>query len=237
MGKRGPKPKRVANPSWSVELAYACGLMATDGCLYSDGRHLSLTSVDRDQLETFKKCLELKNKIAFKSNGSGQLGLHVQFGDVTLYKWFISIGITPRKTFTIGEVKVPDQFFWDYLRGEFDGDGGSHAYWDTRWRSSVCIYISFACASKPHLEWLHTTIQQLLGISGTISPHGSNIYYLRFSKHTARKIYEAMYYKKSLPYLKRKKAKLDRQWEAHQMALEHKQPANFIKNGHIIKIA
>src|SRR5688572_14308333 len=165
MGRRGPKPRRAVDPVWTPELAYACGLMATDGSLSIDGRHLNLTSNDLEQLETFKKCLGLTTKISWKQSGrkgEDRWGSQIQFGDVTLYRWFLSVGITPQKTFTLGEIKVPDRYFFDFLRGEFDGDGSSHAYWDTRWRSSVSLYIKFYCASKPHLVWINKKIKQHL---------------------------------------------------------------------------
>lgn len=237
MGKRGPKPLRAAQPIWSPELAYACGLMATDGCLYSDGRHMSLTSKDIDQLETLKRCLGINNKIGWKpSSYSGDMASHVQFGDVTLYRWLIKIGITPRKTFTIGNIHIPKKYFLDYLRGEFDGDGSSHAYWDARWRSSVSIYINFSCASKKHLEWLNKMIESLVHVSSNIR-YGSKVYYLRFSKQKAYKIYQAMYYSPNIPYLKRKKEKLDRQWAANAVAKQGLAPNSLIRNGSILRIA
>lgn len=240
MAKPGPKPKRAANPKWTSELAYVCGLMASDGCLYSDGRHMNFTSNDIDQLNTFKKCLGLNNRISWKPSGSVQGKLHpqVQFSDVTLYKWFISIGITPRKSHTIGPIMIPDNYFFDYLRGEFDGDGSSHAYWDTRWHSSVSIYINFYSASTKHLSWLNNTIYRFLGISGIIgTKYASRACNLRFSKTKARVLYLAMYYSNSLQYLKRKKDKLDRQWEADQLSKLGKQPIGFKKGGSILRIA
>src|SRR3972149_3362535 len=57
---RGPlsKGKTLTGDSqWAPELAYAVGLLAPDGNLSGDGRHLSLTSKDRDLLETFRTCL------------------------------------------------------------------------------------------------------------------------------------------------------------------------------------
>lgn len=200
---------------------------------------MSLTSNDLEQLETFKKCLGLKNRIGWKSSWyTDKKHSHVQFGDVALYRWLISIGITPRKTHTIGIIKIPDEFFFDYLRGEFDGDGSSHAYWDTRWRSSVSIYIGFVCASVKHLDWLKRTIYRLLGISGVINKkYGRGAYALRFAKISARKLYEAMYHSENIPYLQRKKQKLDRQWQADLLAKQKKQPAGFIKGGSVIRIA
>lgn len=237
MRKRGPKPKRAANPEWSPELAYACGLMASDGCLSSDGRHMCLTSQDIEQLETFKRCLGLTNKISWKPSGySRRRGSQVQFGDVVLYRWFVSIGITPRKTHTIAKVKIPNAYFFDYLRGEFDGDGSSHAYWDTRWRSSVSLYICFTGVSKEHLYWLASVITRLIGAQGSIQP-GTRSFCLKYAKGNAKIIHDAMYYAKEIPYLKRKKEKLDRQWQANEMAKLGRPPEGFVKGGSVLRIA
>ena len=53
---------------WSPDLAYAIGLITADGNLSKDGRHLSLVSKDKDQIQTFAKILNLKNKITKKSS-------------------------------------------------------------------------------------------------------------------------------------------------------------------------
>lgn len=210
--------------------------VVTDGWLSPDGRHMSLTSKDLEQLETFKNCLNLKAKISWKKSGNGSLHSHVQLSDSRLYRWFNSIGITPQKTFTLHEILVPDAFFFDFLRGEFDGDGSSHAYWDTRWRSSVSLYVRFTCASKSHLTWLNKKLDILLGIKGTIN-FSSRAYYLTFSKTKASILHDAMYYAPNLPYLKRKKEKLDRQWAAHNLAKLRQVPSTFIKDGSILRIA
>lgn len=49
---------------WNVNLAYAVGLIASDGCLSKDGRHIDLTSTDIDQIQTFARILKLSNKIS-----------------------------------------------------------------------------------------------------------------------------------------------------------------------------
>ncbi len=48
-------PKRTYE--WSPEIAYSVGLMASDGCLSKDGRHIDLTSVDIEQLENFSRAI------------------------------------------------------------------------------------------------------------------------------------------------------------------------------------
>ncbi|MDO8512855.1 MAG: hypothetical protein Q7S57_06315 [bacterium] len=211
--------------------------MATDGCLISDGRHLNLTSKDTEQLLLFKKILKLKVKISYKSRGGEPRKMYgqLQFGDVELYRWFISIGITPRKSKTIGAINVPDRFFFDHLRGEFDGDGSSCAYWDTRWRSSVSLYMNFCSASRPHLEWIQKKVLFLLEIVGCIKKARS-IYVLQYSKTKARPLFNALYDNQTDLFLKRKKDKMDRQWTALSNAKNGIIPTFSDKN-HAIKIS
>ena len=89
---------------WSSNLAYVIGLIVTDGNLSKDGRHIELTSKDRDQIETFSRILNLENKIGHKKSGYNPSGVYyrIQFGNVKLYRFLIKIGLTPNKTKTIG---------------------------------------------------------------------------------------------------------------------------------------
>ncbi len=57
--KVGRGAKRRAPIEWSSETAYAVGVITTDGCLSSDGRHINITSKDTDQLNNIKKCLNV----------------------------------------------------------------------------------------------------------------------------------------------------------------------------------
>lgn len=237
MAKRGPKPRRTADPEWTSELAYICGLMASDGCLISDGRHLNLTSTDVPLLRTFKRCLGLKGKITWKPSGTSTRGAwQVHFSDVVLYRWFISIGITPRKSKTIGAIHTPDRYFLDFLRGEFDGDGSSYAYWDTRWHSSISISLRFTSASRQHLTWLNERIRALIGISGCIQM-GTRAYDLGFSKTKARLLCQYMYYAKGLPCLEWKKRKLERQLAVDDRAAQGWRPRNLPRGGPVVRVA
>lgn len=200
------KSKRI---QWSADLAYAIGLITTDGSLSKDGRHINLTSKDVDQLETFSKILRLKNKISTKIGGySGTICYQVQFGSVNLYKFLLEIGLTPNKTKTLGALKIPSEYFADFLRGHLDGDGSTYSYWDKRWKSSFMLYTTFMSASEAHIEWLKAQIKNLYSISGRVTNHGS-CYLLRFAKRESLRLVEVMYYDTDVPYLFRKKFKID----------------------------
>jgi hypothetical protein len=190
------KPLNKIKTTWSSELAYAVGLIATDGCLYKDGRHLAFVSKDLQLIKTFNKCLGLKVKIARKKGGfvNSSFAYWVQFGDVNFYRFLVSLGLTPRKSKTIGELKIPNLYFFDFLRGSFDGDGTFYSYWDKRWKSSFMFYLSFASASKEHLVWLREKTNRLLSLKGELKkfPY-AGVYKLNYAKKEGLKIIERMY--------------------------------------------
>src|SRR3989344_1512456 len=135
------KPKNKVKIQWSPEFAYAIGLLTTDGNLSPDGRHIDFTSKDLEQLNNFMKCTSIKVKIGFKISGfTGMKTTRIQFGDINFYKFLLSIGLTPRKSKTLGAIDIPNKYFFDFLRGHFDGDGSFYSYWDPRWRSSFMFY-------------------------------------------------------------------------------------------------
>lgn len=208
MGKRGPKPKKFISTKWAPRLAYAVGLITTDGCLSKDGRHIDFTSQDMEQIETFKKCLGLKNiKIGFKTSGSSKkMYPRVQFGDINFYGWLQKIGLMSKKSLVLSSLNIPNKYFFDFLRGCFDGDGTIFAFWDKRWQSSYMFYLGFASGSQKHLLWLQTVTRKLAGVSGSIKP-AKKCYQLVFAKKETKILFKKMFYKNGLPYLKRKFAK------------------------------
>lgn len=208
MSRPGSKPQKKVATHWSPSLAYAVGLIATDGCLSSDGRHIDFTSKDRSLVETFRQCLKINNKIGKKVSGfTGRKDYYrIEFGDVNFYQWLLQLGLTARKSKTIGELVIPKRYFWDFLRGSFDGDGSIYSYWDPRWQSSHMYYLQFASASMKHLQWLQESISQLAGVDGRIQAAGG-YHHLVFAKSSTNKLFKRMYYNNSVPHLKRKLTK------------------------------
>src|ERR1051326_5173088 len=211
MGKRGPKPKGK-EPTWSPELAYATGLIATDGCLSNDGRHIDLTSKDTEQLRNFMHCIGRKIKIRSKKSSFALKGItHVQFGDVMLYKFFLEIGLTPRKTKTMHRLAVPEKYFFDFLRGHHDGDGSFYSYFDPRWPSSFMFYLQFISASRLHIEWIREELRELLGVEGHVTnSKKSCVIQLKYAKTESLKILQRMYPRPDVMCLSRKRLKIER---------------------------
>ena len=116
--------------NWTPNLAYVVGLLTTDGCLSNNGRHIIMRSSEIEQLKTFNQCLGINNKIGDTTSPDEVISHRVQFGDVDFYKWLMSIGLMPNKSKILGEIKVPDEFFIDFLRGHLDGDGSITTFLD-----------------------------------------------------------------------------------------------------------
>lgn len=210
MGKRGPKPKKIIDTKWRPNLAYAVGLIATDGCLSSNGLLFDLTSKDREQLLNFSKCLGVNFKIGNKWNSKGDECLRIQFKNRIFYDFLLSIGLTPIKSLTMGKLAIPDKYFFDFLRGSFDGDGCFYSYWDPRWRSSFMFYLTFASGSYRHILWLREEIYNRLSIKGHISKskREGSIFGLRYAKKQALEIIKKMYYTPKVVCLSRKRKKI-----------------------------
>ncbi|MFC1721129.1 hypothetical protein ACFL0K_02670 [Patescibacteria group bacterium] len=205
MGKRGPQPK-VIDTTWTPGLAYVVGIFASDGNLGKDGMYLDVTSKDREILKTVLRVLDMNHiKIGEKYSGDGNRAYRVQFKRVLFHKWLMSIGLTPNKSKTLGPVDIPNKYFFDFVRGVWDGDGTIYSFWDPRWRSSYMYYIAFASASPVFLEWMRKRINKLskVGIGGKIS-QGSSVLQLRYAKKEAFILFKYMFKCKNTPYLKRK---------------------------------
>lgn len=204
---------------WTPELAYAVGLLTTDGNLSKDGRHIIMRSSDLPLLKIFKKCLNLSNKIV-RTDGkwSKKPCYQIQFGDAQFYRWLLKIGLSPGKTYTIGRLKIPDKYFPDFLRGHLDGDGSVWTYVDhyNTHKKPKYIYtrlwVRFLSASQIHIEWIRKNISRLLTINGHLwerrprrSYQTTSIWEIKFAKKDSIKLLSWLYYTPNLPCLERKR--------------------------------
>lgn len=194
-----------AKMNWKRNIAYAVGLITTDGSLSSDKRHITFVSKDIDLIKTFKRCLNINNKITPKKSGySNKIYNKIQFGNVKFYRWLLRIGLTPNKTKTIGDIKIPEKYLPDFLRGHLDGDGCIRSFQDPVYRNSKRLYIVFYSASLKHLKWIQKRIKQSLIIHGWIE-RGKNVCRLTYAKSESKTLLKFLYYNKNIPCLERKR--------------------------------
>jgi|SRR3989344_1733065 len=220
--RRGPKPKELINTKWSANLAYAIGLLTTDGCLAKSATLIDLTSKDREQLNNFNHCIGLKLKIGTKNSGNGNTALRVQLKNRIFYDFLISIGLTPAKSKTLGEIKIPDKYFYDFLRGCFDGDGCFYSYRDKRWKSSFMFYTEFASASPTFIEWIRNKNKEFLSINGHISKSKmKSTQQLKYAKRESLLLLERMYHCQDLVCLSRKRLKIAKVFDSIGLSVRH----------------
>jgi len=203
---------KIMSTKWSAELAYAIGQITNDGNLSKDKRHIIFVSKDLQLIKTFQNCLGLKSKkIGLKGSGFSPEKKYyfVQFSDIKLYKFLITIGLLTAKSKSLNKIRIPKKFFSAFIRGLFDGDGSFYSYLDKRWPSSFLFYLSFCSASLKHLSWLRREIKKQFKISGHINKQAySGVHQLKYAKKEAKILIKQMYPSGKVPCLKRKYNKI-----------------------------
>jgi hypothetical protein len=200
-------------------MAYVVGLTATDGCLVTGRRAINFKSGDRELVELYLRLLGRTNHVGRERTKSGGTAYKTQFSDARLYRWLQSIGLTPRKSLTIGGLDVPDAHLFPLLRGLLDGDGSiinkvyradtgrrSDYYWEY-------LITRFQSASRPHLEWIDARIAKATGLSGYLievktrkpDPKRHPFFHLRYGKR-ASVVLLPLLYPAEAPCLERKRA-------------------------------
>ncbi|MEQ1500261.1 MAG: LAGLIDADG family homing endonuclease [Parcubacteria group bacterium] len=162
-------------------------------------------------MKNYSKCLGVDFKIGEKSSGFGRKALRIQFKNRIFYNFLLSIGLTNKKSLTLRKIEIPPKYFFDFLRGCFDGDGSSYSYWDPRWRSSFMYYIGFSSGSRKFLEWIQEELKKRIEVVGyiTSTKRVNGCYQLKYAKREAMEIIKKMYYSSDVVCLSRKREKIE----------------------------
>lgn len=213
----GADRRRKAPPAsidWTPTLAYAVGLLATDGC-QTDGRHLAFPSADRELVEILLRCLGKTNRIAEIRTRTGGVMYKTQIGDVRLCKWLVGVGITPRKSLTLGPLNVPDEYLLECARGLMDGDGGITNFTHAATKKTYPSYryerivLGFNSASRAHLAWLRERLKPFVGVEGWLgvkpaTAERHEFVTLRYGKRDGLRLLPLLYRDATVPRLERK---------------------------------
>jgi len=195
--------------------AYIVGLTATDGCLLTGRRVINFKSEDRQLVETYLGVLGRSNQIRKeKTRKPNGVVYTTQFGDARLYEWFRSVGLTPRKSLTLGAICAPDRFIVPLARGLMDGDGGIANFVGAPTVATYPNYryerliVSFNSASREHLGWLKDRLGEVLQESGSLNvfhrKKGHDMFRLQYGKHASIRLLRLFYADPMSPRLLRK---------------------------------
>lgn len=119
--------------TWSSQMAYVLGYFVADGCIaVAKGRKnpftFNITSADKKHLERIKKAIRSTHKICNKLVDENSKGFQIQIRNQALVRDLMGLGSTPRKTYNLQPINVPNKYFPDFVRGFFDGDGTVYVY-------------------------------------------------------------------------------------------------------------
>ena len=192
------------------------GLIATDGCLYGDGRHIAFISKDEDLMRTLLGLVD-RAHIRYRREESeyGGWAFRGQFSYAALYRWLLSVGLMPRKSLVLGGIDVSDEHLMPLVRGLLDGDGTVYTlihrptpktYRDYRYER---LWTFFNSGSRKHVEWIRARLTCALGISGYIDVlnqkgHENPMYRLKYGNRASRVLLPAIYADMGVPRLERK---------------------------------
>lgn len=201
-------------PVWTADLAYAVGLIATDGNLSKKRGRVAIMSNDTDLLDLVRRRLRINASIRPHRGGYGTRCHHLTWNDRGFYDWLVDVGLTPAKSLTLGPLAIPDKYFADFFRGCLDGDGSVVSYIDRHntFKSVSYVYtrlyVSIVSASFRFIEWLRTRVQHLTTVVGRVDVRRSrgrhDIWRLRYAKRESLALLRWIYYAPDVICLTRK---------------------------------
>ena len=188
----------------SHNMAYILGFLAADGTVSRNGNRIKigLSSVDRGFLESIRKELGIESSIFDYETSNGYLVSELSFTSSKIKQKLCEYNVIPGKTETFTFPTNLNKEYWiDFIRGYFDGDGsvGTAGPSAIRWQ---------ICSHRPHV--LETIVNFLYEeynipkVSIQKNKKGNSfLYTIQYSNNSTRKIYQILYTDNSL-YLPRK---------------------------------
>ena len=114
--------------TWSSEMAYVLGFFAADGTMIRNsrgGHFIEFHITDKELLIAIKKSMDSNHKISVRRKRSPKhkAGYRIQIGSKEMYNDLRALGMSSRKSLTLQMPSIPKEYFGDFIRGYFDGDG------------------------------------------------------------------------------------------------------------------
>jgi len=115
------------------DSSYLIGLICSDGSIDNNGYGFQISSKDIEILEYCKQILESEHKICKissfdKRTNKTYIRYNIHFCSKKLVDDLNKLGIYNNKSFNCLMPSIPDEYFWSFLRGLFDGDGWVSGY-------------------------------------------------------------------------------------------------------------
>jgi hypothetical protein len=196
--------------TWTSDMAYILGFMYADGNIVETKRgnhYIAIYTADRELLVAMAKSMQSKHKVAQRNSSTGCV-YRIQIGSKEWFADLGTLGLFPNKTKRMQLPCIPPEYFGDFVRGYFDGDGNVWSGIINKYRKTPTKVLQAVFTSGAHgfLVDLRDVLKQKgLQGGGMYSPKNENFTRLIFSSIDALKLYEIMYNARHKLYLKRKK--------------------------------
>ncbi len=185
--------------TWSGDMSYVLGFFAADGSMLQNNRgacFIDFKICDLELLEKIKKSLESNHKISkiLAKNKNWKNIYRLQIGSKDIFKDLEKIGFYQAKTKNLNFPKIPREFFGDFVRGYFDGDGCiSYGYYSVKDRDKKKFIFSvrFTCGDKSFLEILKNHLKDKL--QGGFIVNKERGYELVYSHKDSLALFDIMY--------------------------------------------
>jgi hypothetical protein len=199
----------------SEDKAYWLGFLFADGCVRKTKTGsqvvLKLSVKDENHLIKFKNDLNSEHKIFYnvskttskKGTPSVSNNCVIQVNSGEMVKDLINQGCVPRKTFIIDYPNISEEFYKDFIRGYYDGDG--NFFYSEVTKMSV---VTIVCASEKFREFLIEVMSKLPNIGRIHEDSGR--YTIKIVNIVGIRSFLDYIYFDSKIYLKRKKEYYER---------------------------
>lgn len=196
-------------------MAYVLGFFAADGYLTLNKRRANFWCIDitdKDLLYKIRDTIESEHKISERiGRGNNKNQYRLQIGSKDMCNDLRKLGFNENKTRSLAVPNVPNNYFSDFVRGYFDGDGHVWVGQTHKQRSNSKHAISciFTSCSLDFLKVLHDRLEEIIGMKGAIRKGKGDYYRLTYSIVSSLKLYNFMYNVDNLKeeglFLKRKR--------------------------------
>lgn len=162
--------------SWSRDSAWVYGWLLTDGSVQEKSGQiaLNLKRHDVDVLEKIKSVMNFQGTVKFGERPDGRQSAHLRICRKQMTEDLFALGMARKdKTFNTVLPKVPEDVFWDLIRGIFEGDGGVRH----RTGNTDALDITICGATKQFIVDLQTAFEQR-GIFMRLSKNNSGVHTL-----------------------------------------------------------
>src|SRR3989338_2358726 len=154
---------------WTPEMAYVLGYFEADGSMIRNNRgahFIEFTSIDKSLVLLVRRALSSSHTISVRLArlSTHKISYRIQIGSKEMFNDLRSFGFMQNKSNTIRLPKIPQEYFGDFVRGYFDGDGNVYfkKLWENAGKKKKGIFACrFTSGSKKYLEDLHRSLKNM----------------------------------------------------------------------------